>query len=185
MAELFVVGFRNDMQRASLILNELRIIDDEWLGTLRDAVAVHRDLTGALKMDQSYQPTGWQGAGWGGTLGLFIGVTLAIPFTAGASAPIAAGAIAAAALGGAAFGATDGALDASLWKDKLGIADSFVEEVSTLVQPGSSAIYAILEAADNIAVVATFQQYGGAVVETVLSVGLKAKVESAMLDAGL
>ncbi len=78
MAELIVVGFKNDTGRASQVLNELKILDDEWIVQLRDAVAVHRDAKGALKMDQSYQPTGWQGAGWGGALGLIIGATLAI-----------------------------------------------------------------------------------------------------------
>ncbi len=142
------------------MLNELKILDDEWIVQLRDAVAVHRDAKGALKMDQSYQPTGWQGAGWGGALGLIIGATLAIPFTAGASAAVAAGAVAAAAAGGAALGATSGALDASFWKDEYGIPEDFVNDVSTLVTPGSSAIYAIIESSDEEAVAATFERFG-------------------------
>ncbi len=185
MAELIVVGFKNDTGRASQVLNELKILDDEWIVQLRDAVAVHRDAKGALKMDQSYQPTGWQGAGWGGALGLIIGATLAIPFTAGAGAAVAAGAVAAAAAGGAALGATSGALDASFWKDEYGIPEDFVNDVSTLVTPGSSAIYAIIESSDEEAVAATFERFGGTVVATSLSTDQKAKIEKAALVVGM
>ena len=184
MAELIVVGFKDDVHRASEVLSDLKVLDDDWLRRLRDAVAVHRDATGALRMDQNYQPTGWQGAGWGGILGLLITATLAIPFTAGASSAIAAGAIAAAALGGATLGATEGATDAAFWRKTLGIAETFVREVNSLVQPGSSAIYAILESANNSAVFASLEQYGGAVFETVLTPAQKTKIEAAIRDAG-
>ncbi|WP_263381403.1 DUF1269 domain-containing protein [Granulicella arctica] len=183
MAELIVVGFANNIHRASGVLDELRVLDDAWILQLRDAVAVHREPTGDLHMDQSYKPTGWQGAGWGGALGLLIGATLAIPFTAGASASIAAGAIAAAALGAAAVGVTSAGLDASFWKDEFGIPEGFVEEVSRLVLPGSSAIYAIVESDENAAIVAGFQRYGGAVLRTVVSEQQRAKIERAILNA--
>ena len=119
MEELIVVGFTENTQRASGILDELRVLDDGWISQLDDAVAVHRGEDGKLVMDQSYRPTSKEGAAWGGALGLVIGATLAIPFTAGASAAVAAGALAAAALGGAALGATTGGMDAAFWKDEL------------------------------------------------------------------
>ena len=80
----------------------------------------------------------------GGLWGLLIGATLAIPFTAGASAAAAAGAMAAGAIGGTALGAGLGAADASSWKEEFGIPDEFVQRVGALIQPGDSAIYAIL-----------------------------------------
>jgi hypothetical protein len=102
MAELIVVGFKNNMYRASEVLNELLSMNDDWVLDLHDAVAVYRDFNGKLRVDQSYQMTTGQGAALGGLWGLLIGATLAIPFTAGASAAAAAGAIAAGAAGGTA-----------------------------------------------------------------------------------
>ena len=112
MAELIVVGFKNQMYRASEVLNELLAMNDDWVVDLHDAVAVYRDFNGKLRIDQSYQMTTGQGAAWGGLWGLLIGATLAIPFTGGASAAAAAGAIAAGAAGGTALGAGLGAMDA-------------------------------------------------------------------------
>ena len=141
MAELIVVGFKKDMYRASEVLNELMGLNDDWVVDLNDAVAAYRDYGGKLRVDQSYQMTTREGAGLGGLLGLMIGAALAIPFTAGASA---AAAVAAGAVGGTALGAGLGAADASSWKDEFGISDDFVERVGELIQPGDSAIFAIL-----------------------------------------
>ena len=107
MAELIVVGFKKDMYRGSEVLNELLSLNDDWVVDLHDAVAVYRDYKGKLRVDQSYQMTTGEGAAWGGFWGLLIGATLAIPFTAGASAAAAAGAVAAGALGGTALGGSD------------------------------------------------------------------------------
>ena len=84
--ELIVVGFKKDMYRASEVLNELSRLNYDWVVDLHDAVAVYRDYGGKLRVDQSYQMTTGEGAGWGALWGLMIGSILAIPFTAGASA---------------------------------------------------------------------------------------------------
>jgi len=78
------------MYRASDVLNQLQAMDDDWVVDLHDAVAVYRDYNGKLRVDQSYQMTTSEGAGWGGLWGSLIGLTLAIPFTGGATAPAAA-----------------------------------------------------------------------------------------------
>jgi uncharacterized membrane protein len=125
MAELIVVGFKKDMYRASEVLNELMRLDDDWVVDLHDAVAVYRDYEGKLRVDQSYQMTTGEGAGWGALWGLMIGSILAIPFTAGASAAAAGAAVATGAISGTAIGAGIGAVDASSWKDAFGIPDDF------------------------------------------------------------
>ncbi|MFZ0418554.1 MAG: hypothetical protein WAM04_10645, partial [Candidatus Sulfotelmatobacter sp.] len=87
MPELIVVGFKKDMYRASVVLNKLQSMNDDWAVDLHDAVAVYRDYNGKLRVDQSYQTTTGEGAALGGFLGSLIGLTLAaIPFTGGASA---------------------------------------------------------------------------------------------------
>ena len=160
MAQLIVVGFKKDMYRASEVLNQLQDMDDDWVVDLHDAVAVYRDYNGKLRVDQSYQMTTGEGAGWGGLWGSLIGLTLAIPFTGGATAPAAAVLAAGAAAGGA-LGAGAGAIDASWWKDEFGIPDDFVKQVGALIQPGDSAIYALLRTANPDIVADQFRGYGG------------------------
>jgi len=104
MAELIVVGFKKDMYRASEVLNDLMQLNDDWVVDLHDAVAVYRDYGAKLRVDQSYQMTTGEGAGWGALWGLMIGSILAIPFTAGASAAAAGTAVATGAIGGTAVG---------------------------------------------------------------------------------
>jgi uncharacterized membrane protein len=183
MAELIVVGFKKDMFRASEVLNELLELNDDWAVDLHDAVAVYRDYSGKLRVDQSFQTTTGEGAAWGGLWGLLIGATLAIPFTAGVSAAAAAGAVAAGALGGTAIGAGAGAIDASSWKDEFGIPDDFVKSVGALVQPGDSAIYAILRVGSPSVVADQFRGYGGTILSTTLSRDQQTRVEK-VLAAG-
>jgi uncharacterized membrane protein len=180
MAELIVVGFKNQMYRASEVLNDLLAMNDDWVVDLHDAVAVYRDFNGKLRVDQSYQMTTGQGAAWGGLWGLLIGATLAIPFTGGASAAAAAGAIAAGAAGGTALGAGLGAVDAESWKDEFGIPEDFVQQVSVLIQPGDSAIYAILRVGNPDIVADQFRGYGGTILRTTLSPDQQAKVEKVL-----
>jgi uncharacterized membrane protein len=183
VAELIVVGFKKDMYRASEVLNELMGLNDDWVVDLHDAVAVYRDYSGKLRVDQSYQMTTGEGAAWGAFWGLLIGATLAIPFTAGASAAAAAGAVAAGALGGTAIGAGAGAVDASSWKDEFGIPDDFVQRVGTMVQPGDSAIYASLRVGSPDVVADRFHGYGGTILRTTLSRDQQAKVEKVLANS--
>lgn len=184
MAELIVVGFKKDMYRASEVLNELLELNDDWVVDLHDAVAVYRDYQGKLRVDQSYQMTTGEGAAWGSLWGLLIGATLAIPFTLGASAAAAAGAVAAGALGGTAIGAGAGAVDASSWKEEFGIPEYFVKQVGALVQPGDSAIYAILRVADPEVVADQFRGYGGTILRTTLTRDQQAKIEKVLNEGG-
>jgi uncharacterized membrane protein len=177
MAELIVVGFKKDMYRASEVLNTLKDMNNSWVVDLHDAVAVYRDYGGKLRVDQSYQMTTGEGAAWGGLLGGLLGAILAIPFTGGASA---AAAVAAATVSGGALGATAGALDADSWKEDFGISDDFVQRVGTMVQPGDSAIFALLRSLDPGLVADQFRGYGGTILRTTLNPVQQAKVEATL-----
>jgi uncharacterized membrane protein len=186
MAELIVVGFKKDMYRASQVLNTLVDMNSSWAIDLEDAVAVYRDYGGKLRLDQSYQLTTGQGAGWGGLMGALVGAMIAIPFTGGASAAAgvsAAAAMAAGTVGGGALGASLGALDASSWKEDYGISEDFVRSVGAMVQPGDSAIFALLRTLDPQLVADSFRGYGGTVLSTTLSPYQQAKVEATLHGA--
>jgi uncharacterized membrane protein len=181
MSELVVVGFKNDKYRASDVLDELRRLEFDWVIDLDDAVAVYRDYDNKLRVQQSYELTTGEGAAWGGLWGSLIGALLAIPFTAGASAA-AAGALAVGALSGTAVGATAGAIDAAWWKEDFGIDSAFVKEVGELVQPGDSAIFALIESGNPGVVAAQFKGYGGTVLRSSLTPAQAAKLENYLRD---
>ncbi|HMF93412.1 MAG TPA: DUF1269 domain-containing protein [Vicinamibacterales bacterium] len=182
MAELIVVGFKQDMYRASEVLNTLQDMNNSWVVDLHDAVAVYRDYNGKLRVDQSYQMTTGEGAAWGGLFGALLGAMIAIPFTGGASAGAAA-ALAAGSLSGGALGATAGAIDADSWKEDYGISEDFVDRVGTMVQPGDSAIFALLRSIDPELVAAQFKGYGGTILRTTLTSEQRAKVEETLHTA--
>src|SRR4029077_12910501 len=177
MEELIVVGFKKDMYRASEVLNTLKDMNESWVVDLHDAVAVYRDYGGKLRVDQSYQMTTGEGAGWGGLFGGLLGAMLAAPFTGGASA---AAVLAAGSLSGVALGATAGAIDAESWKEDYGISEDFVQRVGTMVQPGDSAIFALLRSLDPDLVAAQFKGYGGTILRTTLTNDQRAKVEATL-----
>ncbi len=183
MSTLIVVGFKKDKFRASEVLNELVDLDYAWTVDLDDAVAAYRDYNGRVRIDASYQMTTGEGAALGGLFGSLIGLTLgaiAAPVTAGASAAAAAGVVAAGALGGGALGAAGGALDAEWWKEDFGIPDDFVNDIGALVQPGDSAIFALLRTTDPALVAAQFSNYGGVVLSTTLSPEQAKKVQDVL-----
>jgi len=177
MAELIVVGFKKDMYRASEVLNTLQEMNDNWVVDLNDAVAVYRDYKGKLRVDQSYQATTAEGAGWGALVGGMLGALIAAPFTGGASV---AAVLAAGSISGAAFGAAVGAVDAESWKEDYGISEDFVQRVGTMIQPGDSAIFALLRTLDPDMVAAQFKGYGGTILRTTLTDWQKDRVEATL-----
>ncbi len=181
MAELLVVGFKKDMYRASEALHMIADMNNSWIVDLNDAVAVYRDYEGKLRVDQSYQMTTGEGAGWGGLFGGLIGALLAAPFTAGASAVGAV--IAAGTLTGVALGGTLGAIDAESWKDAYGISDDFVKSVGTMVQPGDSALFVLARTVNPDMVADAFRGYGGTVLRTTLTTEQRNKVEATLHGA--
>jgi uncharacterized membrane protein len=183
MRQLIVVGFSH-RYRAVDVLNELRQMNFDWVVDLEDAVAVYRDNKGKLRIQQSYDLTSGDGAALGGIWGALVGAALAaIPFTAGVSAAAAGPALAVGALTGGAVGAAGGAIDASWWKEDAGIPDDFVKQVGGLVQPGNSAIFALLDTNDPDAVAAQFRGYGGTVLRTNLSAEQSARIEKVLQGA--
>ena len=180
MSNLVVVGFKNDKYKAAEALNKLRQMDF-WKDQLDDAVAVYRGFNGELRIDQSYQLTTEEGAAWGTLWGSLIGLLVAIPFTAGATAPAAA-VLAGGAITGWAVGAPAGIIGAAWWKEDYGIPEDFVHEAGSLIQPGDSAIFALVERIFDDAV-RQFEGFGGKVLMTTLTPEQDAKIQNVLNQA--
>jgi uncharacterized membrane protein len=168
MAELIVVGFHGT-ERAGEVLYQLKRMEDDWTVDLQDAVAVYRDTSGTLRLDDNTEPTEGQGAGWGGLFGGLLGLLIAAaaaPATGGASA---AAALAAGALGGGTLGAATGALSVDGWRDESGLSEDFVRSISAMIQPGDSGLFVLIRSANPEMVADQFRGYGGQILQTTLT----------------
>jgi uncharacterized membrane protein len=181
MTNLLVAGFKGDMHKASRVLDELRVLDDEWILDIRDTVAVHRNLHGALTMDNTYQPTGRMGIAWSRILGLVIGGTLTSPSLADASAPVLEGISVARRLGRSTRASVG--LSAYFLTDGFSIPDLFVREACALLAEGDSAIYGIAGSSDPDQVLAYFEAYGATIARTALSSVQRELIENALDQA--
>ena len=181
MAQLIVVTFRGDIFRAGRVLYRLSEMNADWVVDLEDAVAIYRDHTGELRLDESYQMTTGREAGLGAFWGALVGALIAIPLTAGASGAALAGTLAASTLGASALGAAGCALDAKLWKEAFGVPEEFVKAAAATIQPRDSAILALLHVVDPEKLANEFRGYGGTMVQTTLTTEQAARVQ-AILD---
>jgi uncharacterized membrane protein len=175
MRELIAVGFTGK-HRATEVLGQMQDVDALGMIDLSDAVTVYRTKDGRLRLDQSIQPTPTEGGAIGGLLGAMLGGLLAAPFTAGLSTAAAASAVGVGAVGMGSFGAVAGAIDADDWKTTWGVPEDFVKQVGGMVQPGNSAVLALVGAQDPDAVIERFRGYGGTVLRTTLTESEAAKV---------
>src|SRR5437879_11952459 len=80
LEDLIVVTYDNEYM-AQETINTLRSLNDNWMVNLYDAVAVTRDVNGKLTVQDSYQLTSKEGAGWGILWGTLIGGLVFAPFT--------------------------------------------------------------------------------------------------------
>jgi uncharacterized membrane protein len=179
MSELIAVGFHGK-HRAAEVLDELQRLDDGWAMDLEDGVAAYRRDNGKLRVEQSLNPTGKQGAGLGATLGMLLGAILAAPFSAGASAAVAVAAMGTNAAAVGAVGAVLGGDAATDWKSRFGVSDDFVRQVGGMIQPGDSAVFALLRASDPNTVASHFTRYGGTVLRTTLDPLAAARVQETL-----
>jgi uncharacterized membrane protein len=175
MAELMVVGFRQDVRRASEVLGLVRRANPEWTVDLRDAMAVYRDDHGRLLVDQSYRKTTREGAAWGGLFGAFLGALVVAPFTGGAAS---AGILALASAGGMAAGAKAGASEAESITGDFSIPEPFIRTVSTMIQRGDSAAVVLLRVVDPDRLARQFEVSAGTVLRTKIDAEQRSEVEA-------
>jgi uncharacterized membrane protein len=176
MSELIVVGFPGK-HRATEVLDQLQQLNEEWVIDLVDGVAAYRREDGKLRIEQSVNATGKEGAVMGGSLGLLVGALLVAPFTGGLSAAAAAGAVGTNAAMVGSIGAAMAADDAVDWKGRFGISEDFVKEVGGMIQPGNSAVFALLSTSDPDRAAKRFAGYGGTVLRTTLSPDAAAQLQ--------
>ena len=158
MSELIIIGYP-DETTAGKVLDELQAAQREMLVDLDDAAIITRTQRGKLKVTTTDHLVA------GATLGgMFWGMLIGLLFLA----PVAGLAI------GAMVGAATGGLT------RLGIKDEFKQQVTDLVQPGTSAILAVVRKITPDKVLEEISPYGGKVLRTSLSYEQEEKLISAL-----
>ena len=136
--------------KATQALEKLGELQKMQLVTLEDAAVAVKDKKGKVKVTQTLekQATG-TAALWGGFWGLLIGLFFVFPILWGL------------------FGALMGGLFGKA--ADLGIDNKFIKEVGESLEPGGSAVFALVVEATEDKVLDDLSKYGGHVYQTSLS----------------
>ena len=157
MATLVAIGYDDEATAAAPAAEVDRLSKD--LIIQPDAVAViTRDAEGKYHVTTNHHPVG-AGATWGMFWGFLFGLLFFVPVF------------------GMAIGAGMGAITGKLTKTSLN--KEFQDQVREMVQPGTSALFLIIERVTPDKAVDALSQYGG----TVLKSSLSKEDEAALQDA--
>jgi uncharacterized membrane protein len=158
MADLIAIGYPDETTAAAAAEEVKQLSKDLIIEP--DAVAVIvRDSEGKYKVTTSHHPVGG-GASWGMFWGLLFGVLFFVPVF------------------GMAVGAGLGALMGKV--EKTGIDRQFQDQVRDMVQPGTSALFLVIEKATPDKAVEGLSRFGGTVLKSSLSKDAEHELQDAL-----
>jgi len=147
MADLIAIGYQNEATAEAAADEARRLARDLIIEPEAIAVIV-RDSEGKYHVHTSHNPVG-MGATWGMFWGLLFGLLFFIPVF------------------GIAIGAGLGALMGKITKS--GIDKQFQDQVRGMLQPGTSALFLMVDKVTPDKAVEAMSKYGGTVLKTSLS----------------
>ena len=160
MATLVAIGYP-DQGTAERARDTIAQLEEELIIQADQVASISRDSDGRYHVHTSHrQFADVGGAIWGGFWGLLFGTLFLIPFA------------------GWAMGAGLGALVGHL-RDKA-IDEGFQQQVRDYLQPGTSALFLVIEHATPDKAMAALEQYGGTVIKTSLSEEDTKKLQEAL-----
>jgi uncharacterized membrane protein len=149
MATLVAIGY-SDRSTAEQARGTVMQLEQELIIQADQVASIDRDEEGKYHVHTSHGgASAGGGAVWGGFWGFLFGLLFFIPFF------------------GLALGAGMGALFGHF--GEKGIDKAFQQQVRDHLQPGTSALFLIIEQATPDKAIAALQQYGGTVIKTSLS----------------
>jgi uncharacterized membrane protein len=158
MAALIAIGYDDETTAAAAAAEVDRLAADLIIEP--DAVAVIvRGQDGKYRVTTNHHPVGG-GASWGMFWGLLFGMLFFIPVF------------------GMAVGAGLGAIFGKI--EKTGIDRAFQEQVRDMVQPGTSALFLVVEKATPDKAVDGLSQFGGTVLKSSLSKDAENELQDAL-----
>jgi uncharacterized membrane protein len=160
MATLVAIGYA-DEATAEQARDTVRQLESELIIQADQVASINRDLDGKYHVHTTHGgASAGGGAWWGGFWGFLFGLLFFIPFF------------------GLALGAGMGALFGHF--GEKGIDKAFQEQVRDHLQPGTSALFMVIEQATPDKAVAALSQYGGTVIKTSLSEEDTKKLQDAL-----
>lgn len=160
MATLVAIAYP-DQGTAEEARQTVQQLESDLIIQADQVAAIARDREGKYHVHTSHGgASAGAGAWWGGFWGLLFGLLFFIP------------------IAGLAFGAGMGALFGHF--GEKGIDKAFQEQVRDYVQPGTSALFMVIEQMTEDKAVAALQQYGGTVIRTSLSEEDTKKLQDAL-----
>jgi uncharacterized membrane protein len=160
MATLVAIGYP-DETTAEKARQTVEGLEADLVIQADQVAAISRDARGKYHVTTTHgDASAGSGAVWGGFWGLLFGLLFFIPFA------------------GWAIGAGFGALFGHLGKNAID--QTFQQQVRDYVQPGTSALFMIIEKATPDKAIASLEQYGGTVIRTSLSDEDTAKLQEAL-----
>jgi uncharacterized membrane protein len=162
MATLVAIGYP-DETTADNARQTVEGLEADLVIQADQVAAISRDARGKYHVTTTHGASSAAGgAVWGGFWGLLFGLLFFIPFA------------------GWAIGAGFGALFGHLGKNAID--QTFQQQVRDYVQPGTSALFMIIEKATPDKAIAALDQYGGTVIKTSLSDEDTAKLQDALRE---
>ena len=149
MATLVAIGYP-EQGTAEMARRTVQQLEADLIIQAEQVAAIERDPEGKYHVHTTHGgASAGGGAMWGGFWGMLFGLLFFIPFA------------------GLALGAGMGALFGHF--GEKGIDKAFQQQVRDYVQPGTSALFMVIDKATPDKAVAALQQYGGTVIRTSLS----------------
>jgi len=163
MSELIAIGYDDETTAIAAAEEAERLAHDLIIEP--DAIAaIVRKQDGKYKVITNHHAVG-AGATWGMFWGLLFGLLFFIPVF------------------GMALGAGLGALMGKI--EKSGIDDEFQDQVRGMLQPGTSALFLVVEKVTPDKAIAALSKFGGTVLKTSLSRDTEAALQEALHGEGV
>jgi uncharacterized membrane protein len=163
MATLVAIAY-DDEATAEEARQVVQRLESELIIQADQVAAISRDTKGKYHVTTTHgQASAGGGAVWGGFWGMLFGLIFLVPFF------------------GLAIGAGFGALFGHLGENAID--KQFVDQVRDKVEPGTSALFMIIEKATPDRAIASLKEFGGTVIKTSLSEEDAAKLQEALSSA--
>ena len=162
MADLIAIGY-DDEETAERAAEEVYRLAQDLVIEPEAVAVIKRDKNGRYKVITNHHPVA-EGVTWGMFWGILFGLLFFIP-------------VFGLAVGGA-LGAVFGAIG------KIGIDKTFQQEVRDMLQPGTSALFLVVDKVTPDKAIEALSKYGGRVLKTSLSADAEEKLQEALAGAG-
>jgi uncharacterized membrane protein len=162
VADLIAIGY-DDEETAEQAAEEVYRLAHDLVIEPEAVAVIKRDTNGKYKVTTNHHPVA-EGVTWGMFWGVLFGLLFFIPVF------------------GLAVGGVLGALFGTI--DKIGIDKTFQQEVRDMLQPGTSALFLVVNKVTPDKAVAALSRYGGRVLKTSLSEDAEQQLQEALAGAG-